>query len=95
VRKYELAVIIRADLSDEETTAQIETIQGWIESNGGSVLEIDRWGRRRLAYPIRKQQDGYYTLFKIELPPNAPTEIERNMHISESLLRYLITREGE
>jgi small subunit ribosomal protein S6 len=95
VRKYELAVIIRADLSDEETTAQIETIQGWIESNGGSVLEIDRWGRRRLAYPIRKQQDGYYTLIKIELPPNAPTEIERNMHISESLLRYLITREGE
>ena len=89
---YELVTILRADLSDEDSSAQIEALQGWIESNGGNILSVDRWGRRRLAYPIEKQKDGFYILFKADLPSTAPVEIERQMGISENILRYLIIR---
>jgi small subunit ribosomal protein S6 len=95
MRLYELAVVTRADLSDEDQATQLATIQGWIETAGGKVLQVDRWGRRRLAYPIAKQRDGYYAIMKAELPPNAPADLERNLRIAENVLRYLITREGE
>jgi small subunit ribosomal protein S6 len=95
MRLYELAVVIRADISDEDQATQLATIQGWVEAAGGKVLQVDRWGRRRLAYPIAKQRDGYYTIMKAELPPKAPAELERNLRIAENVLRYLITREGE
>lgn len=95
MRKYEMTLIVRADLSDSELDAQLETIQGWIEAVEGRIERADHWGRRRLAYPIAKQRDGYYVLYEIELPPDAPAEIERGLRISENILRYLIVREDE
>lgn len=92
MRKYELFVIIRADLNAEAMDSQLEAITGWVETNGGNVVSIDRWGQRRMTYPIKKQRDGYYVLFNVELPPSAPPEIERNIRISEDLLRHLIVR---
>ncbi len=95
MRTYEVGVILRADLSDEEISSHLETIQGWIEANGGKVVDVNHWGRRRLAYPIEKQRDGYYLFLKTEMPPDAPAELERNLRISETILRYLIVREDE
>jgi small subunit ribosomal protein S6 len=95
VRSYEVAVIIRADIGEENLSQQIETIQGWIESGGGKVTHIDHWGHRRLAYLIEKQRDGYYAFYKAEMSPEAPVEIERNLRLSENVLRYLIIREDE
>lgn len=92
MRQYELGVVLRADLSEAERTGQLETLQTWVESAGGKVVEVDHWGRRRLAYPINKQRDGYYLFYTLELPPNAPVDLERNMTIAENFLRYLITR---
>ena len=95
LRTYEMAVVMRGDLPEEGRTDQLDTIQGWIEANQGSVTKIDDWGRRRLAYEIRDQRDGFYSIITAELPAHAPAEIERNMHISDNILRYLIIREDE
>ena len=95
MRAYEVVVVVRADLSDQDRSVQIETFKGWITAKGGSIVQIDHWGRRRLAYPISKQRDGYYLLMKAEMPANALGEIERSLRISESVLRFLITREDD
>ena len=95
MRKYEVVIVMRGDLADEDRTSQLDTIQGWIKASDGNVVKVDHWGRRRLAYQIRNQRDGYYTLILAELPAQAPAEIERNLRISENVLRFLITREDE
>ena len=95
MRTYEMTVIIRADLSEGDLDAQFETIQKWIETNEGKINRVDHWGHRKLAYPINKQRDGYYVLYELELLPTAPPEIERNLQIAESVLRYLIVRKDE
>ena len=95
MRTYEMAVVLRTDLSDEDRTSQLETIQGWVQANGGNVAKVDLWGRRRLAYEINNQRDGYYTLMTVGLPPQAPREIERNLGLNENVLRYLIIAAGE
>ena len=92
MRDYEIMVIVRADLAEDDLTSQIETIKGWVTTREGTVTEVNHWGRRRLAYPIAKQQDGYYILFKTQLPPTAPIEIERTLRITEGVLRYLVVR---
>jgi small subunit ribosomal protein S6 len=95
MRTYEVVVVIRADLSDQDRSVQIETFKGWIAAKGGAVAQIDHWGRRRLAYPISKQRDGYYLLMKADMPASALGEIERSLRISENVLRFLITREND
>jgi small subunit ribosomal protein S6 len=92
---YEVAVVVRADLSDQDRSVQIETFKGWISTQGGNVTQIDHWGRRRLAYPVSKQRDGYYLLMKAEMPATALAEIERSLRLSENVLRFLITREND
>ncbi len=95
MRQYEIMVVMRGDLSDEDRTNLVETIQTWIKNNQGQVAKVDNWGRRRLAYQIGNQRDGYYTLITADLPAKAPGEIERNLRITESVLRFLVTRVGE
>jgi small subunit ribosomal protein S6 len=90
VRNYEIVVAVRADLAEEELTAQIDTIKGWVTSKEGKIVQADHWGRRRLAYPIKKQREGYYILLKAELPPTAPAEIERSLRLNENVLRFLV-----
>lgn len=95
MREYEIVVVVRADLAEEDLTSQVDAITGWITAREGNVKEVNHWGRRRLAYPIAKQQDGYYILFKAELPAAAPKEIERTLGITEGVLRYLVVRGDE
>jgi small subunit ribosomal protein S6 len=90
MRTYEMTIVMRGDLADEDRTAHLETIQGWVKNNGGNVAKVDNWGRRRLAYEINNQRDGYYTLITAEMPAQAPMEIERNLRFNESVLRFLI-----
>ncbi len=95
MRNYEIMVVMRADLSESDLTTQIDTIKGWVTSKGGTIMQVDPWGRRRLAYPIAKQRDGYYVLIKADLPANIPSEIERNLRIAETILRFLVVRGDE
>jgi len=87
---YELIFILHPDLDDNANTELIEKVQGWIKNAGGVVEKVDRWGKRRLAYKIRKQRDGYYVLINAQIPAEFNTELERNLQIQESVMRYMI-----
>jgi small subunit ribosomal protein S6 len=90
---YELTFIVRVDPSEEVINNTVTQVQGWVEvDNLGQVTKIDRWGRRRLAYEIDKQRDGYYVCMTAEIDPRNLPELERNLRLSPDVLRYLLVR---
>jgi len=94
-RQYEVGIILRADMSDDDIAARLESLKAAVEQQDGSFESIDHWGRRTLAYPIAKQRDGYYVFVKAQFPPALPAEVERLMRIDEAVLRYLVIRAEE
>lgn len=96
-RPYEVTFIVRLDNTDEALVNQtIENVKGWIEADEqGQVTKVDRWGRRKLAYEIDKQREGYYVLIEADIEPRALGELERNLNLSPYILRYLIVRHEE
>ncbi len=91
MREYELAVIIHPDLEENATNDVIERIQTWIKEADGSVDKIDRWGKRKLAYPIQKQKNGQYFFFNITIAPSFVAELERNLRFLEPVMRFMTT----
>lgn len=91
MRNYEVALIAHPDLNDEALLALLEKVKGWISASGGTVGEIDRWGRRRLAYPIRKQREGQYVFLPAQMLPSATREVERNLRLTEPIMRFMVT----
>jgi small subunit ribosomal protein S6 len=91
MHKYELVCIIHPDLDENAFNGVVEKVRGWVNDSGGSIDKLDIWGRRRMAYHIRKQREGQYVLFNITLPPTATAELDRNLRFQESVLRYMIT----
>ncbi len=91
MRNYEVAYITDPDLDEQAQAALDERVAGWIGAAGGSTVQVDRWGKRRLAYPIRKRHDGNFIFVQASLPPTAAAQIEREMRLQESILRFLIT----
>jgi small subunit ribosomal protein S6 len=91
MRNYEIAYIADSDLDDTMLTDLEEKVKGWVEASGGKVTDVDRWGKRWLAYPIQKKNDGYYYFVKAEMPASAPVEIERNLRLNEQILRFMMT----
>jgi small subunit ribosomal protein S6 len=96
-RPYEIAFIVRIESAgDEAINDQVTQVQGWIEANGaGQVTKIDRWGRRKLAYEIDRQREGYYVIMEANIDPKGLPEVERNLKLSSAILRYLIIRTDE
>lgn len=96
-REYEIALVLRLESGgDESINEQISDIQSWIEADElGQVTKIDRWGRRRLAYEIDRQRDGYYVIMEAGIEPAGLPEIERNLKLSGGILRYLVVRADE
>lgn len=95
LRDYELVVIVTPDATEEKLEARLNAISQYITGHGGSVASMDKWGKRRLAYPIKKHFDGSYVLYKLILPPGASRELEANLRITEDVLRYLLVKVGE
>ena len=91
MRNYELVCIIQPDLEETAFKGAVERVQGWVTESGGSVDKVDIWGRRRLAFPIRKQRDGHYVLFNITLDPKSASDLERNIRYLETVLRHMLT----
>jgi small subunit ribosomal protein S6 len=90
-KAYELTFIVRLDPNEEVINESVNQVQSWVEADQlGQVTKIDRWGRRKLAYEINKQRDGYYVLMEADIEPANLPELERNLKISSSILRYLI-----
>ncbi len=94
-REYELTFIIPSDIADDAVTGVVQTVQGWIEAGAGKVTDVNNWGRRHLMYPIRDYNEGTYVLFKAELESPAIAELERNLKLSQQVIRYLLIRIGE
>ncbi len=95
LNNYELVVIITPDATEEKQEARLNSVSQYITNHGGTVVSVDKWGKRRLAYPIKKAVEGNYVLFKFTLPPGASRELENNLRIFEDVLRYLMVRVGE
>lgn len=95
MRNYELVMIVRPDLEQEGVTETREHINDLITSSGGQVVTADLWGKRRLAYPIADQLEGYYLLMQCELDPPDLPELERVMRLDNRIIRYLLIRTNE
>ena len=91
MRKYELVCIIQPDLDEASITGIVDRVKGWISEAGGSVDKVDMWGKRRLAYTIRKQREGHYVLFNLSVPPTASAGLEQNLRYTEPILRHMLT----
>ena len=91
MRNYEVALIAHPDLNEEALAGLIDRVKGWITSSGGVVGEIDLWGRRRLAYAIKRQTEGQYVFVPAQLPADATRELERNLRLTEQIMRFMIT----
>jgi len=87
-----LTYIIRPDVDEEAAAAVAARMEQTISTNGGRVLKTDSWGKRRLAYPIRRYSEGYYILLLTELNDKAIREVERQMKLSEDIIRHLLVR---
>jgi small subunit ribosomal protein S6 len=90
LREYELMYVLTPELSEEAVAAVQERVAALITSRGGEVTKVDHWGRRRLAYPIRKHLDGYYTVLRFKLDAQRTEELDRNLRLNEQVLRHLI-----
>ena len=91
MRKYELICIFQPDLDENAFKGALERVQGWVTEAGGSVDKTENWGRRKLAYVIRKHTDGQYVLMNITLDPKSTSEVERNIRFLEPVIRHLLT----
>jgi small subunit ribosomal protein S6 len=91
---YELVLVISPEIAEEESEAAIDNVSRFITGKGGVVSDIERWGKRRLAYPIRHFVEGSYVLTRFKLPPAFGKELEANLRISEEVLRHLLIRVG-
>ena len=92
MNRYELTYIIDATLEESVRKELIEKYTQLIVANGGEVEKVDEWGKRRLAYAIDYKTEGYYVLTTFKANPDVPREIERNLQISESVIRYLVVK---
>ena len=92
MNQYEVMYIIDTAIDEQARTALINRFSGLVEANGGQVDRVDEWGKRRLAYPINDKTEGYYVLMYIAAPADLPRELERNLQISDSVLRYMVIR---
>jgi small subunit ribosomal protein S6 len=94
MRNYEVAYIADPDLDETGLTALEDKVKSWIEGAGGSIVKVDHWGRRRLAYPINKRRDGVYVFVYAEMAPSAVISIESNMRLNEQIVRFMVTNEN-
>ena len=91
-RTYELMFIVRPDLADEDVDKVVSTIETQVTSAGGAVKNVERMGKRRLAYLVRNFADGLYILFTIEGPGSAISEVERRLRVTEPVIKFITVR---
>ncbi|HHV42023.1 MAG TPA: 30S ribosomal protein S6 [Clostridiaceae bacterium] len=89
MRTYELMYILNPTIGEEKIELEMQRIQNIVETQG-KIIDVDVWGRRKLAYEIQDEQEGYYVLVHFESEPNFPKEVERLLKISDNVMRYLI-----
>ena len=92
LRPYEILVILDPRSTDEEVAALLTQLDEQLKTLGGDVVKMENWGKRRLAYDIRKQREGTYAVFEVSAEPATVKEFERQLRLNENVLRFLSTR---
>ena len=92
MNKYELLLILSASVEDGDKDALIEKVSKLLEAKGATVTSVDKWGNKKLAYPINFKNDGYYVLMNLEAPANAPAEVQKQLNITQDVYRAMFVR---
>ena len=95
MNKYELALVVNAKIDDDVRTATVEKAKEYITRFGGTVTEVEEWGKKKLAYDIQKMSEGFYYFIQFEAAANVPAEVEQNVRIMDNVLRFLCVRKDE
>ena len=92
MNKYEMTVVFNAKIEDDERAAIIDKCKALVERFGGTITNVDEWGKKRLAYEIQKMKEAFYYFIQFEADSTAPAEIESRMRIMDNVIRYLIVK---
>ena len=95
MNKYELALVVNAKIEDDARTATVEKAKEYITRFGGTVTEVEDWGKKRLAYEVQKMREGFYYFIQFDAEPTVPAEVEQNVRIMDNVLRFLCVRKDE
>jgi len=96
MRRYEVVFVLAPTLTEEELDSQIETYSGVATELGAEIIETDKWGKKRFAFPVKKHTEGYYTILTIETDSDAPiVELERRFKVNDAVIRFLTVRIDE
>jgi small subunit ribosomal protein S6 len=92
---YELVLIINPEVAEERYNTIIENVNRFITERGGVISEVERWGKKKLAYPIKRFVEGNYALSRFKAKPASSRELEANLRISEDIMRHLLVKLGD
>ena len=95
MNKYELAVVVNAKIEDDERAATIEKVKSYIERFGGTITNVDEWGKKRLAYEVQKMKEAFYYFIQFDADSTVPGEIESRIRIMDNVIRYLVVKQDE
>lgn len=93
MNKYELAVVVSAKIEDDERAAVVDKCKALVERFGGTITEVDEWGKKRLAYEIQKMKEAFYYFIKFDAEGTVPGEIESRIRIMDNVIRYLCVKD--
>ena len=93
MNKYELALVVSAKIEDEARTATVEEAKALIERFGGTITNVDDWGKKKLAYEIQKMKEGFYYFIQFDANADVPAQIESRVRIMENVIRFLCIRQ--
>jgi small subunit ribosomal protein S6 len=95
LRDYELVLVISPEILEEDVPSAIEKVSQFITVRGGTVASVNRWGRRKLAYPIQRHMEGNYVVTQFRLDPNQVAGLEASLGLAEEVIRHLVVRTDE
>ena len=93
MNKYELTVVVNAKIEDDVRVATVEKVKEYVARYGGTVTNVDEWGKKRLAYEIQKMKEGFYYFVHFEAESTVPGEVEQRIRIMDNVLRYLCVKQ--
>lgn len=95
MNKYELALVVSAKIEDDARTATVEKAKEYITRAGGTVTEVEEWGKKKLAYDVQKMGEAFYYFIQFDAASDAPAKLEQDVRIMDNVLRFLCVRKDE
>lgn len=95
MNKYELALVVNAKIEDDARTATVEKAKEYITRCGGTITNVDEWGKKKLAYDIQKMSEAFYYFIQFDADAKVPYDVENNVRLMENVIRFLCVRQDE